>query len=95
MAWGLLAFVAGLLYGWLSPGRQDKGRMMVTGIVYGVIIAAVLGLLGWLLGSNPLFLGAGSSFLGIVVAVVILTVLFVVGVWLGDLAEGRKAGRST
>lgn len=69
--------------------------MMVTGIVYGVIISAVLGLLGWLVGSNPLFLGAGSGVVGIVVPVVILTVLFLVGVWLGDLVEGRKDGRST
>lgn len=95
MAWGLLAFVVGLLYGWLSPGRQDKGRMLMTGLLYGIVIGVILGLIGWAVGSNPLFLGAGAGILGIIVTVVILTVLFVVGVWLGDLLEGRKASRST
>lgn len=95
MAWGLLALLVGVLYGWLTPGRQDKSRLVMMGLVYGLIIGLVLALLGWVIGSNPLFLGAGSGVLGIVVAVIVITLLFVVGVWLGDIVEGRKARRST
>lgn len=95
MAWGLVALAIGFLYGWLSPGRADKSQMLVTGLVYGVIIGLVLALLGWAIGSNPVFLGGGSGFLGTVVAIVVLTILFVVGVWIGDLVEGRTVRRTT
>ena len=85
--WGLLALVIGVLYGWLKPGNQDKSRIMVTGILLGLVIALVLTLLGASLGSNPVHFGSG--FLGIVLGIVIITLLFVLGVWLGDLIEGK------
>lgn len=94
MAWGILALVIGTLYGWLTPGRQDKGRMLVTGLVYGLTIGLVLAVIGWAFGSNPIFLGTGSGLLGMILAVVVIAILFVVGVWIGDLIEGRQPRRS-
>ena len=91
--WGLLAFVIGLLYGWLKPGHQDKSQMMVRGLVIGLVLAIVLVLLGFALGSNPV--GFGSGVLGIFLGVVIITLLFILGVWLGDLIEGNKSRRSS
>jgi hypothetical protein len=90
--WGLLAFVIGLLYGWLKPGHQDKSQMMVRGLVIGLVLAIVLVLLGFAFGSNPV--GVGSGFLGIFLGVVIITLLFILGVWLGDLIEGNKSRRN-
>ena len=89
--WGLLIFLVGLLYGWMSPGRQDKGRLLWNGFLIGIVVALVLALLGAALGAAPLPLGAGI--LGIVLSVLILTVVFVAGAWLGDLLEGAM-GRS-
>ena len=53
-----------------------------------------MGVLGAALSSNPLGLGTGivSMFVGIV----ILTVLFALGVWIGDLLEvGTQKRRGT
>lgn len=85
--WGVVAVLVGFLYGWLSPGTQDKSRLLVRGLVFGLIIGIVLALLGFAIGSNPFFFGSG--FIGIVLGVVIITLLFIVGVWLGDLVEGK------
>jgi uncharacterized membrane protein YadS len=85
--WGLLALVIGVLYGWLSPGQQDKGSMLVRGLVIGLVLGLVLAVLGVAIGSNPMYFGAG--FLGIFFAVIVITLLFVLGVWLGDLIEGK------
>lgn len=83
--WGLVVFVIGIVYGWLSPGRQDKWHLFKTGALVGLVLAVAFALLGSLIGANPL--GMSGGFLGFIVAFVILTMLFVVGVWIGDLLE--------
>jgi CDP-diglyceride synthetase len=83
--WGLLVILGGLLYGWMTPGRQDKGHLLWNGFLLGIVVALVLALLGAAIGAQPLPLGAGL--VGIVLTVLILTVLFVLGTWLGDLIE--------
>lgn len=89
--WGLLALVVGFLYGWLKPGAQDKSRMMVHGLVIGLVVGLALALLGFAIGSNPVYFGSGL--LGVVLGVVIITLLFVLGVWIGDLVEDGQARR--
>lgn len=95
MAWGLIALVVGILYGWMAPGHQDKGSLLKTGIIWGLIFGLILALLGFAIGSNPLFLGAGGGILGFVVAVLVVVLLFVIGVWVGDLLEGRRPSPTT
>lgn len=85
--WGLLALVFGVLYGWLKPGVQDKSTIMVRGLIIGLVVGLVLALLGVAVNSNPVYVGSG--FLGIVLGIVIITLLFILGVWLGDLIEGK------
>lgn len=89
--WGLLIFVVGLLYGWLTPGRQDKGRLFMNGLVIGLILAVLLALLGGAINANPLPVGTGI--VGTVLTVVVLTVVFILGAWLGDLLEGNRSSR--
>lgn len=91
--WGLLIFLVGLLYGWMTPGQQDKGRLLWNGFLMGIVIALALSLLGAALGSQPLPLGEGI--VGIVLTVLILTVVFVAGAWLGDVVEGAVNRRDT
>ncbi|MBI2076922.1 MAG: hypothetical protein HYT80_00925 [Euryarchaeota archaeon] len=85
IAWGLITFFVGALYGWLSPGRQSKSRLFVNGIVIGLILAAVFAILGYLTEVPPIGL---AGMFGIVVSVVVLTLLFILGTWIGDLIEG-------
>lgn len=85
--WGILALLIGFLYGWLKPGAQDKSQILVKGLVFGVIVALVLAVLGYAFGSNPIYFGSGL--LGLILGVVVITLVFILGVWLGDLVEGR------
>lgn len=83
--WGIVTLLIGIAYGFLAKGRQDKGRLFMTGLVIGLVLAIVFGLLGGLSG-----LGLPAGFVGILIAALILTILFVIGVWVGDLIEGRS-----
>lgn len=91
--WGLLiALVVGIAYGYMSPGKQDKSFIFKRGLLWGLIIALVVALLGFFFHANPLGLG-DTSFVGLFLSFVVLTIVFVVGVWIGDMVEGR--GRTT
>lgn len=92
--WGLAIFLVGLIYGWLSPGRQDKGRLFRNGLMIGLVLALVLALIGWLGGVNPIGIAGLSGALGVIVDVVILTLLFILGAWIGDLIEGGTRRRT-
>lgn len=85
--WGLVTFLIGIAYGFFAKGRQDKSRLFMTGLLIGLVLAIIFGLLGGLQG-----LGLPGGFLGILIAAVILTILFVIGVWIGDFFEGRSHG---
>ena len=85
--WGLLTFVIGILYGALARGRQDKGALFKQGLVIGLVLALVLVLIGWVTGAPALGFGGG---LWIVVAAIVLSLLFILGVWIGDLITGAR-----
>lgn len=91
--WGLLALLVGILYGWLKPGVQDKSQLLVRGLVFALILGVVLALFGYAIDSNPIYFGSG--FVGLVLGVVIITLLFILGVWLGDLIEGKPKKRAS
>lgn len=85
--WGLLTFVIGILYGALKAGKQDKSDLFKQGLLIGVVIALVLIVIGVLTGAPTL--GFGGA-IGILVSAVILSLLFILGVWIGDLITGAK-----
>lgn len=95
LPWGLLIFVVGLLYGWLSPGRQDKGRLFKNGLMIGLVLALVLALLGWMGNTNPLGVSGVGGFLSVLLSVVVLTIVFILGAWIGDMIEGGTTRRRT
>jgi ethanolamine transporter EutH len=90
--WGLIVFLIGIAYGWLSPGRQDKSYIFKQGLLWGLVVAIVVAILGYFFGLNPLGLG-DVSFLNLLISFIVLTLVFMVGVWLGDMIEGRRATR--
>lgn len=91
MVWGIAAFAVGLFYGWLAPGRQEKGRVFLIALFWGLLLAVILTLVGAWAGQSAI--GLGEGFLGFVVSVLIISLLFVLGVWVGDLIEGAVARR--
>lgn len=91
--WGLLTFVIGLAYGWFTPGRQNKMKLLKTGLLIGIVIAVLLALIGYAANVNPL--GLGTGVVELVIATVVLVLLFVLGVWVGDLIEGATKKKRT
>lgn len=88
--WGLVAFVVGILYGALKAGRQDKSDLLKQGLVIGLVVALVLALIGFFTGYGALGVAGG---LAVIWTTLILTLLFVLGVWLGDLFTGQRKRR--
>lgn len=87
MVYGWLAFFGGIGYGYLKKGKQDKTELLKTGLLWGAIIAIVLAVLGVVAGISAV--GFGTGLLGALISVVIILLLFVLGVWLGDVAEEK------
>lgn len=91
LPWGLVVFLIGIAWGLLAPGRQGKLRLIFNGLLIGAILALVFILLGHTIDNNPLGLGDtwGEYFL----AFLVISLLFALGVWVGDLVEGMARGR--
>lgn len=89
LPWGLVILLIGFAYGWLSPGKEDKSRLFKRGALWGIGIAIVLAILGYFLEMNPLGL-ADNSLTYNIIAAVVLSFVFIVGVWLGDMLPGGK-----
>lgn len=85
--WQLLIFVIGILYGALKQGKQDKSDLFKQGLVIGLVLALVVAIIGLLTGQ--VFLGVAGA-LGFIFAAIILSLLFILGVWIGDLVTGAK-----
>lgn len=92
--WGLVIFLVGIAYGYMVKGKTDKSEVFKKGLLWGVVVAIVVALLGFLFNVNPLGLG-DAGFLGIVLSFVVLTLLFILGVWIGDWIESRREPSGT
>ena len=88
--WGILIpLLVGVAVGYFSPGKADKSRLFVRGLLWSVLIAAVIAALGYFFDMNPLGFG-DTGFLGLVISFVVAIAIFLVGVWIGDALEHRK-----
>ena len=85
--WGLILFLVGILYGLLAKGKQDKSHLFKRGLLIGFVLAIVIAVIGFLTGAPAL--GFGGA-LAILWTALILSLLFILGVWLGDLLEGKR-----
>ena len=88
--WGLIAFVIGIAFGAMKKGRQDKSDLLKQGLIIGLVVALVLALIGFFTGFGALGVAGGVA---IIWTTLVLTVLFVLGVWIGDLITGQRKNR--
>lgn len=88
--WGLIVVVLGFAYGALKPGRQRKGALFLRGLMIGIVLAAILLLLGSLTKVPVLQIAGVAGAVGLVLTALVLSLLFVLGVWLGDLVTGAR-----
>lgn len=90
--WGILIFLGGLLYGWWTPGKQNKTSMFKTALIIGAVVGIVFAILGATTNSSPL--GFATDVVGTIISIAMLAILFIAGVWVGDVIEARtSAGR--
>ncbi|HEV8359970.1 MAG TPA: hypothetical protein VGR28_05870 [Candidatus Thermoplasmatota archaeon] len=93
MAWGLLALLVGVGYGWWKPGTDDKWAILRTGFLAGLALALGFAILGLALGTNPLGLSTVDA-PALLLAVAVMTVLFTLGTLAGDWIEDRTTHRA-
>lgn len=85
----LIALLIGVAYGYAATGKQDKSRLFMKGLLYGVILAVIVGLLAFFFDISMFGL-AEMGVLGIIIAAALTALAFIVGVWIGDMLERRK-----
>lgn len=83
----VISLVAGVAYGYLKPGKEEKKTLLKKGALIGVALGAVLSVLNLFLGGGLLF--ATATALGVIIAIVYLTAIFVVGTMVGDWLEAK------
>jgi hypothetical protein len=86
MALDLLAFIAGIIYGYMNPGREAKGKLLKKGLKIGVLIGIFFAFLNLFIGG---FIAFGATLVGIIVGIGFLTIIFIGGTIIGDWLEAR------
>ena len=86
MVFDLLAFAAGAAYGYINPGKEEKGKLLRKGLRTGAIVGIVLGVLNLVLGGS---LGFGATLIGSIIGIGFLTLLFILGTMIGDWFEHK------
>lgn len=84
----ILIIIFGIVYGYLKPGKEDRSTLLKKGVVIGIILGAIMVVLGLIGGRGILLLG---SLTGAVVflEVLILAILFIIGTYIGDILERK------
>ena len=93
--WGIIIpLLIGIAVGYLSPGKQNKSRLFWMGVIWALVIAIVLNVIGFFIGNNPTTGTDAVDGTGLFLSFVVSVVVFLIGVWLGDMFEGRRHRRA-
>ncbi|HEY9245647.1 MAG TPA: hypothetical protein VIO11_02260 [Candidatus Methanoperedens sp.] len=82
----IFAFLIGLVYAFVRPGKENRSRLFRDGVIIGIILALILVGLGVLTGGAVLLVGTIVG-IYILIEIVILTILFIIGTYIGDWLE--------
>ncbi len=89
----LLILVIGVLYGYFTPGKEDRWGLLKKGIIIGIVLGVIIAILSLFLapflGGLAIFIGLAGAF-GVFIEVVILVIIFIIGTFIGDWLEGMK-----
>jgi predicted membrane protein len=86
--WGWIVLIIGIVYGYMTPGRQDKMALFKKGVLIGIVLAVLFALVGYVTNTDPLGGGLGTGVIGVLISIVFLSIAFVIGAWIGDWIEG-------
>ncbi len=90
----MLTIGAGIIYGYLKPGREDRVALLKNGLIIGIVMGLVVLVFGMLVDSRILSYSGEGMMIGLVgmfvfVMVVIIAVLFILGTFVGDWLEEK------
>jgi Mg/Co/Ni transporter MgtE len=86
MVFDLLAFVAGIIYGYVNPGKEEKGKLLKKGLKIGVGVGIVFAVLNLFVGG---FMSFGATLIGSIIGIGFLTLIFIAGTIIGDWLEHK------
>lgn len=86
MVFDLLAFIGGIAYGYVNPGKEEKGKLLKKGLKIGLGLGVVFGILNLFVGG---VLSFGATIIGSVIGIGFLTVMFILGTMIGDFLEHK------
>jgi hypothetical protein len=90
----ILSFIMGIIYGYASPGKENLGALLRSGLLIGIGLGIIFVVLGLLWSPGLLVLGIYTVSAAIIfLEILILTVLFIIGTWIGDWFEGRSKSK--
>ena len=84
----ILIIIIGIIYGYMKPGKEDRSTLLKKGVVIGIILGAIMVVFGLIGGRGILLLG-GLVGAAVFIEVIILTVLFIIGSYIGDMLERK------
>ncbi len=84
----ILIIIIGIIYGYMKPGKEDRSALLKKGVVIGIVLGAIMVLLG-LFGGREILLLGGLVGMVVFIEVIILAVLFVIGTYIGDMLEHK------
>ena len=84
----ILIIIIGIIYGYMKPGKEDRSALLKKGVVIGIILGAIMVVLGLIGGGGILLLG-GLAGAAVFIEVIILAVLFIIGTYIGDMLERK------
>jgi len=82
----ILALIIGLIYGYLKPGIEQRWELFKKSVIYGVILAIIVGLLFFFVGGALAF---EASAMLVIITVILFAILFIFGTFIGDVLEAK------
>ncbi|MCX9081195.1 MAG: hypothetical protein OIN83_03270 [Candidatus Methanoperedens sp.] len=84
----ILIIIIGIIYGYMRSGKEDRFALLKKGVIIGIILGAIMVVLGLIGGGGILLLG-GLAGTAVFIEVIILAVLFIIGTYIGDMLERK------
>ena len=89
----VLSLIAGIIYGYLKTGKEDRIALFKKGFLLGMIVAVIIAGLVIISGISSMLIFVSSSIM-IVLSIVLLTVFFIAGTFIGDWLEANLKSSS-
>ncbi len=87
----VIVFIAGIVYGYIKPGKEPRMALFKKALYYGAIIGIIFGVISFFMGGSLIMapIRASVAFLGIIISVAYIALVFIFGTWIGDLLEEK------